>query len=235
MAKIKETNVRIKKEVFKKFNPDLKLVFFKIINLNNYNKVEESQHLLNEIEELTRLTSNKENIKNHYLISPWVVAQQEFGAKAKHYHTSIERLLKKVLNKKSVADKEVLTNLIRYISLKHLVPIGVDDLDKINGGVTFAIGSGKEKVSPLKVVKKGAIYYHDNENVLGTKLDFWKSKKTLPSKETTSALVHFEILPPLDKKQVENILQETEELIRVFCGGRIKKLVLDKNKSNGKI
>tara|TARA_Y100000310_G_C20626372_1_gene786128 strand:+ start:229 stop:894 length:666 start_codon:yes stop_codon:yes gene_type:complete len=221
--------------VFSKFNPDFKLVVFKLTGIDNETKLKEAHHLLNEVEELTRLTSNKENMKNHYLISPWVVAQQKFGEKAKHYHTSLERLMNKVLKNKTVADNEVLTNLLRYISLKYFVPIGVDDQEKVQGNLTFELATGKEKISPLKTIKKEALYYHDQKNVLGTKLDYWKSKRTLLTRSSTSALIHFEILPPLDKKQMDPILKETKELIKVFCGGKIKTLVLDKKKSYGNI
>jgi DNA/RNA-binding domain of Phe-tRNA-synthetase-like protein len=213
--------ITVKKKVFKKFS-NLKIAFLSVQNIDNNKKLKESIHLLNEVEHLIHLTFNKDTIKNHNLISPWAVAQEEFGKKAKHYHTSVERLLKKVLAKKSIATKNVLTNLMRYIALKHIIPFGIDNHDKIHGNLTFDLSSGKEKVSILKKLKKNALYYQDEKNVLGTKLDFWKSKKTILNNKSKSALIHFEVLPPITQKKLNEITKETVNLIKTFCGGGVK-------------
>ena len=226
--------IKIKKEVFKKF-PDIKIAFILTENVDNKKKLKESIHLLQEMEQLIRLTFNKETIKNHYLIAPWAVAQQEFGKNAKHHHTSVERLLKNVLAQKSITTKDVITNLLRYLALKHIVPLGVDDYQKINGDLTFSLSSGKEKVDALRNIKKGALYYKDKKNVLGTKLDFWKSNKTALNKKSTSALIHFDILPPINKKKLNELVKETKELVTSFCGGKVEVVVLDKTKSSANV
>ena len=221
----------VKRNVFRKFN-SLKIAFILVRNTNNKKELAEAKHLSEEVEELIRLTYNKDTLKNHDLISPWAVAQQEFGKKAIHYHTSVERLIKKVLADKNIATKDVLTNLMQYISLKHVVPFGIDDYEKINGDLTFALSSGKEKASVLKKLKKNALYYKDEKSVLGTKLDFWKSKKTALNNKSTSALIHFEFLPPITDKKLNEIVDETANLIRTFCGGYVTAYLLDE-KANG--
>lgn len=228
-------NLKIEEEVFQKFNPDLKIAFLLVENIDNKSKLKESLHLLREAEQMVHLTFNKDTIKNHNLIAPWAVAQEKFGKKAKHYHTSVEKLLKAVLKRKGVSSENVLTNLLHYLALKHVLPFGVDDLEKINGSLTFALAGGKEKVDVLRKVKKGVFYYHDKKNVLGTKLDYWKSKKTALDKNSTSALVHFEALPPLDKKKLDALVNEAVNLVGSFCGGKSKVFVLDKKKSSVKV
>ena len=225
--------ISIKKEVFKKF-PKIKIALILAENIDNKKKLKESIQLLQEVEQLIRLTFNKETIKNHHLIAPWAVAQEEFGKNAQHHHTSVERLLKNVLTGKSVVTKDVVTNLLRYLALKHIVPLGVDDYQKINGDLTFSLSSGKEKIDVLRKLKKGALIYGDKKNILGTKLDFWKSKKTVLSKNSKSALIHFDILPPIDKKKLDILVKETKDLITSFCDGKVKVVVLNKNKSFGK-
>ena len=223
--------ITVKKEVFRKFNSNLKIALILIEGFDNKKMLKEAQHLLHEIEHLVHLTFNKDTIKNHHLIQPWAVAQQEFGAKAKHYHTSVERLLKTVLSKKSIATKDVLTNLLRYLALKHIIPFGVDDFNKTKGDLTFALSTGKEKVDILRKLKKGALYYKDEKNVLGTKLDFWKSKRTALNNKSKSALIHFEALPPITQKELNEIVKETENLVKTFCGGKVRIYFLN-NKVN---
>ena len=92
-------NISIKKGVFSKFNPKLKIVFILAENVDNVTKVKEAKHLLKEVENLISLTFHKDNVKNHNLISPWKVAQEAFGKEARHYNTSVERLIKKIMKR----------------------------------------------------------------------------------------------------------------------------------------
>jgi DNA/RNA-binding domain of Phe-tRNA-synthetase-like protein len=227
--------VSINKEVFEDFNPKFKVLLVSAKDIDNQVKFKESLNLLSEISELIKLTFNKETIKNHYLISPWAVAQEEFGNKAKHYHTSVERLIRKVISKKIINEKDTLTNVLRYLALKHIVPFGVDDYDKIQGDVKFSLASGKEKAGPLRTVKEGALYYQDKGRVLGTKLDFWKNRSTTLTKYSRNVLIHFEILPPINAKKLNDLKKDVFDLIKIFCGGKIKVEVLDKKKSSSTI
>ena len=45
---------------------------------------------------------HKETLKNHHFISPWTTLQDGFGKEAKHYHTAVERLIKKIMSKYGV-------------------------------------------------------------------------------------------------------------------------------------
>lgn len=226
--------ISIDNRVFRKF-PKLKIVFLLVKDIDNKKHLEDSQHLLTDIEEYIKLTFHKEELKNHYLISPWAVAQEEFGKKAQHYHTSVERLLKAVLKNRSVKAKDSLTNLVRYLALKEIIPFGVDDFSKISGDLKFSLSTGKERVNLLKTIKEKALYYQDKESVLGTHLDFWRSKKTALTPNSSSALIHLMILPPLTQKKMGKTLQEVQDLIQSFCGGKIKVFSLSKGKPSVKI
>jgi DNA/RNA-binding domain of Phe-tRNA-synthetase-like protein len=224
--------VTIKKEVFKKFHPKLKIAFLKVEGLDNKTRLKESQHLLKEAENMIRLTFNKETVKNHDLIAPWYVAQEHFGKDVKHYNTAVERLMKKVLRGKSIATKDVLTNLLRYLALKYIIPFGVDDPTEIKSDLFFTVAQNKERVGILKRLKPGMLYYYDNQGVLGTNLDFWKNRRTKLVPQSFYALIHFEILPPLDQKKVNELIKETRSLIRTFCGGKASVTVLDSKKNS---
>ena len=227
--------VRINKEVFSNFNPKLKVAVIKADNLDNHVKLNESIHMLKEVEQMTRMTFHKTKVKDHSLIEPWRVAQEEFGKKARHYHTSVEQLLRTVLANKSVATKDVLTNLTRYLSLKYVVPFGLDDANKITGDLTFSLSTGREKAGILKSLKKGELYYTDDKDVLGTKLDYWKSAKTALTPYSFSAIIHLEVLPPVKSKELNQIVKETRDLIVSFCEADVKTAILHKEKDFVKI
>jgi len=220
----------VDKEVFQKFNPKLKVIFLAVSGFDNKRKLAESKHLLTDTMQMIRLTHNKEQLKNHYLIQPWALAQAEFGEKAKHYHTSVERLMKTVLQGKTVFANNTLTNLVYHLSLKYVVPFGLDDADKVVGKITFKVASGHEKVDALRKLLPNTLYYRDEKKILGTKLDFWKNSKTALTPNSTSTLIHLDVLPPLTNKQAEEIIKELKVLIKTFCGGKISTFILSKSK-----
>ena len=223
--------ITINQKVFKK-HPKLRVGFILLSGINNNQHLKESKHLLKESTHLIQLTFNKDTVKSHLLINPWAVAQEEFGKKAKHYHTSVEQLIKKVLSKRNILAGNTLINLIRHESLRHVVPIGADDYHKIEGNLTFDIASGKERKGLLKTSEEGDIYYRDDKSILGTKLDYWKSTRTEVTKYTVKALVHFQFLPPVSVAQQRVIMNEAKELIQTSCGGKVQMVVLSKGKSS---
>ncbi len=222
--------VTISSDVFSKFNSKLKIILVDVKNIDNKTHRKESSKLLQEMEQLIRMTFNKDNIKTHGLISPWVTAQKEFGSSAKHYRTSVEHYLQQVLRKRDISTRDTVTNLIRYLSLKYLVPMGADDSAKVRGNLTFGIAKGGEGVNLIHTLKRGAFYYHDERRVLGTKLDYWKSSKTALDKQSKRVFIHLEVLPPLSMKKEKELLDEMNYLIKTFCKGKVTVKVLDKRK-----
>ncbi|HLD00240.1 MAG TPA: phenylalanine--tRNA ligase beta subunit-related protein [Candidatus Nanoarchaeia archaeon] len=228
-------DIKIDKEVFKKLHSELKMGLIHLEGINNQAKVEESRHLLKEITELINLTFNKDTIKTHELISPWEVVKEEFGSGAKHYQTSLEKLLRAVLAGKNVLAANTLTNLVRYLSLKHLIPLAVDDLDEVEGNLNFKISQGGEKMSLIWRLKKNVLYYRDDRGILGAKLDFWKDKRTAVGPETTGALIHIEAIPPITGVKLAKIMKDIMFLARTFCKGKGTSLTLDRRRSKVKI
>ena len=223
-------NITFTPAVFKKF-PRLQVVFILAEDIDNTTKLKESLHLLKDMTLLVKETFHKDTLQTHQLVSPWEVARQGFGKKARHYHTSLETLLMQILQGKNVFSKEVITNLIHFIALKHLVPISVDDIKKIEGKIKFDVAKGKL----LNGLQKGDIYYADQKKILGAKLDFWKNTTTKPTKKTTAVLVHFEALPPLNTDNIKKISAELILLLKNFCGGKIKGIIVNKNKNKANI
>lgn len=224
--------ITLQKQVFRQFHPQFRVGVVLLQGIDNHRKLPQSLHLLHETEKAIRLTHHPELLKYHNLIQPWAVAQQEFGPIAKHYDTSVERLLKAVLGKQKIAAKDTATNLVKALSLRYVVPMGVDDLDKIQGNIEFRIAAGSEEVGWFLLLKKGTLYYRDAQKILGTKLDYWKSGKTKLNRKTTDVLVHIEALPPVSMAKLTVITRETAGLLQAFCGGKARTFILDKQRNS---
>lgn len=227
--------IRVKKEVFKKLSSRFRVALLVVDDFENKSRLADAKHLLKEMEKLIRLTFQKENVQNHKFIAPWVLARLEFGKSAKHYCTSTEKMINKVLGGRTTAAGNTLDTLLNYISLKHFVPGGGDDLAKLQGDLTFEIASGQERVDFWRKLKRGAFFYQDEKGILGTKFAYWKNRRTKLSKNSTSALIHLESLPPMTEKKFKEIVQETESLIKAFCRGNVKVFILTKRTAQAMI
>ena len=221
--------VTIQSLVFTKF-PHLSVMVFVASKVDNVSYTEQVGHLVSEAAKLAQLTFHKKTLKSHHLISPWVTVQREFGSKARMYHTSVELLLKKVLARNQVVAHNTLTNILRYVTLRHLVPIGVDDVRKVRGNLTFSLAQGHERAHVFARVKRGALFYRDQQGVLGTKLDYWKSARTAVHKNTTKAVFHVLCMPPTTLADSRIIAKEMEDLLTGFCGAKVAGAVLNSRK-----
>lgn len=228
--------IKIKEEVFQKVHPRFRIAFILVKNLDNRSKLRESEHLLQEIEEISRFLFHQESPQNHYLLSPWAALQQQLGKKVvRTYHTSLEKLINRVIKNKRVKSSSVITNLVSYLSLKHLLPVSVDDFHRLQGDLTFQLSTGREKVSFLRNLRKNTPFYRDEKRILGTKLDFWKSPFTKPAQASTACLIHLEALPSISGQKLKEIVREAARLIQTFSGGKTKTLILSKSRSSASL
>ena len=138
----------IEKEVSDKF-PGLNVGIVVAKDIDNKGASKELDKLLKETENLIRLNFVPTDLAKHPLISPWRSAYSDFGAKPSKYNSSVEALMKRVLKGNSVPRINKLVDLYNYLSLKHLIPMGADDTDKVEGDIKLAIAKGDEKFIPL--------------------------------------------------------------------------------------
>lgn len=223
--------------VFEKLSPQFSSGFILATHLDNAILHKEAKNLLDDIEQYVRLTFHKETFATHKMISPWESAKQHFKGKAHHYHTSVEKLLKTVLARKSVATKNVAHNLVHYLSLKHIIPMTLDDADKIVGNVTLSISTGRQRIG-LKKIPKDVLLYHDEskkKQIIGTMFGYKKVRRTKVGPKTKTILIQINAMPPITGKEFEILMKETAELFASFTDGHVKTLILNKSNKSGMI
>ena len=225
--------VEIDKKVFSSFNQKFMVGVIRCAGIDNSGSPADIHEMLRDIEELIRVNFTPITIKTHNLITAWQAAVAHFGEKAKHYQSNVERMMKLVLDGEDIKSVNKLHDLCNFISLKYLVPMGVNDSKKISGNLRFVIASGKEKFHADKEatgVEAGELILRGNAEVLSRKLDYRQSPKAAVSEKTKNAVVHIEAVPPVSEEKLRNITEELAGLIRIFCGGKIKRAVLSKKK-----
>jgi lysyl-tRNA synthetase class 2 len=230
----------VSKEVLKKF-PELKLGIVVAKNINNKGSDEKIYHLLEEIENLIKFDFTPEKLAEHPLISPWKAAYEEFGAKPSSYNCSVESLMKRILKGQSTPKINKAVDISNYLSLKYLVPLGINDLDKIEGNISLSISKGAETFTPLgektkEKPEKGEIIYKDAKKVLCRRWNWRDSDKTKVEETTKNVIYYIDALPPVNKTKLKEILRDIIDLLDIFCKPEEKEIyVLDKENNEMKI
>ncbi|MCK5474069.1 MAG: hypothetical protein KAI53_01570, partial [Candidatus Aenigmarchaeota archaeon] len=82
-------------------------------------------------------------------INAWRKAYSSFGAKPKKYKCSVENLYRMILDGIELKPINKVVDIYNYISIKHIVPVGGDDIDNVDGSITLKIANGAEKFREL--------------------------------------------------------------------------------------
>lgn len=105
---------------------------------------------------LSSLLGLEEKIKNEHLdlasdprLKIWEDAYVKFGSNPKKYTPSINFLVSRIKEGKSIRSISTIVDLFNVVSLRYLVPCGGDDVDTVEGDLTLGIATGKEIFAPL--------------------------------------------------------------------------------------
>jgi DNA/RNA-binding domain of Phe-tRNA-synthetase-like protein len=224
--------LRITAELLEKF-PETRLGIVIAHGINN-----QGQH--NEVLEMLRLEQinlskrlGATPITEHPHIAPWREAYRAFGAKPKDHPSSIENLLRRVSKGHTLPHINTIVDVYNSVSLRHLVPVGGEDLDTLQGDVLLTIAGDNEAPVTLLGEKEarspypGEVIYKDD---LGTICRRWNWKEADRSKLTEATKNLFlvtETLPPIPKEVLEQATNDLATLVRTYCGGEVNYVFLD--------
>lgn len=213
--------------------PGLNLGVVKASGIHNSGENEDIQILLQEIQETIRKSYQTETLSQESRIQAWRKAYSEFGAKPKKYKSSVENMYRMTLKGISLRSINPVVDLYNYISLKHMVPVGGDDLDKVDGDIKLLFALGDEPFTPLnseaiEMARPGEVIYRDDLEVLCRRWNWRECDKTKMTMDTQNVALVVEGLPPLLIDQMGDIISELGELVQRFCGGDIHRYILNK-------
>ncbi len=111
-----------------------------------------------------------ENLTSQPQIAAWRAAFQTFGVKPSKYLCSAEALAKRAL-KGNPAHVSPVVDAYNSISIKHLLPMGALDLDKLDGDLTIRYGHDGETASLLGIegpvsVSAQQVVYADQSQIV---------------------------------------------------------------------
>jgi len=165
----------------------------------------------------------------HPRIASWRGVFEKFGTNPNRCPPSIANLIKRVRAGKDLPYINSLVCIFNIISMKYILPAGGDDLDKVVGDIRLAHASGAETYVPLGLPcaaenpRPGEIILYDTGNGdVFCRAWCWKNGDRSRIEETTRRVaVNVDAMPPVGAEEGRAAAEETAELVRRFCGGRV--------------
>jgi len=226
----------IDSRIFEKF-PDLCLGVLIAKGMNNLTAADELWSLISAQQEEMRVNTSSETLSQIPRIASWRRAYSAFGAKPKKYKSSVESLCRMILKGVDLRHINTIVDIYNYISIKNMVPVGGDDLSRVEGDITLRFAFGDEMFRPLNTAeieraKEGEVIYADDVEVLCRRWNWRECDKTKMTEETDEAMLVVEGLPPVTREDLEKILEELSGLVEKFCGGKIHTEILHRGHSD---
>tara|TARA_Y100000310_G_scaffold336392_1_gene420807 strand:- start:645 stop:1346 length:702 start_codon:yes stop_codon:yes gene_type:complete len=226
-------NFKIDPAILEKF-PDLNIGIVLAKNINNLGQNEELLEILKQQQATIKENFNTETLAENPKIDTWRKAYSAFGAKPKKYKCSVENLYRMILNDIELTHINTLVDIYNYISLKHIIPVGGDDLEKIDGNITLTIAKGDQPFTELnsdetKSPKEGEVIYRDDKEVLCRRWNWRECDKSKMTEQINTAALVIEGLSAFSKEEIQTITSELADLIQKYCKAETEIFILNKD------
>ncbi|MFC2165907.1 B3/4 domain-containing protein [Acidobacteriota bacterium] len=217
--------------IFEKF-PGLNIGVLEGKGIDNQGVDKGLLELMRESQESVRQEFVVEMLSQHPKIAAWRKAYSAFGAKPKKYKSSVESLYRMVLKGVDLKHINTIVDVYNTISLKHMVPLGGDDISRVEGDIRLTFAKGDEIFRPLnsvevEVAKEGEVIYLDRAEVLCRRWNWRECDKTKMTEASSDIVLVVEGLPPVTKEDVREILTDLSHLVVKHCGGESRQTILD--------
>ena len=208
-------------------------------NVNENKKLSDKES--KEIKELLEYSNNyskkyltSDVISENDVVKVWREIYQKFPTK-KGVRCSLENLLKRVLHDNPVGSILPSVDITNSISLKYALPIGAEDLDKIDGDLFLGVMEGSEHFLPIGSEEedkplKGEIAYCDNYGVVCRCLNWRDGVRTEITDDTTLEFIAMECVEKDRIDELNNALLELANLMSKYLDCEVVlKTIVDKN------
>lgn len=166
-------------------------------------------------------------------IRDWRKAYRTMGIKKTSYRCSVERLLRGVLQGRGLPRINGFVDCYNLASLRHLVPIGADDLDRVRGDLGFrfakpgdsfvALGDESATEDPPK---DGEVVYADSEKILCRRWNWYQDARSPITLATKRAIV---TVQGLESADVDAAIADLRTLIAEHAATRSATAMLSRD------
>jgi len=226
------TRLRVSDDIFRGF-PDVLIGVAAFSGVDNAGESAEVTAALRAEEDRAAAAFAGASIPDHPRIAPWRAAYRAFGAKPKDHPSSIENLVRRVSKGARLPHISRLVDLYNAVSLRHVLPVGGEDLAAVDGDVELAFAGECETAVKLlgepeaRPPKPGEVIYRDRAGALCRRWNWKEADRTKLTERTRDGFLVVEALPPVRRGELEAALADLADMIRSHCGGKVRIAILD--------
>jgi DNA/RNA-binding domain of Phe-tRNA-synthetase-like protein len=159
-------------------------------------------------------------------MAAWREACTAFGSKPSRTRNSAEALAKRALSDAGLPRINVLVDVSNAIGVTRLIPVGGEDLDRVQGEMRLVRATGDEGFVTVAAGEEavghpdaGEVGRRDEAGVTCRRWNWRQGPRTRLTEESTSAIFLLESLAPMPVADVEAAGAELAELLEKFSPG----------------
>ncbi|MFB8775169.1 B3/B4 domain-containing protein [Streptomyces broussonetiae] len=159
-------------------------------------------------------------------MAAWRAVYTAFGSKPSRTRNSAEALAKRALSGAGLPRINALVDLYNAISVAHLIPVGGEDIDRIQGGMRLVRATGDEDFTTVaggaETVEHpdaGEVVWRDDLGVTCRRWNWRQGPRTRLTEDTVSGVFLLEGLHPVPVAGIEAAAAELAELLEKFSPG----------------
>jgi DNA/RNA-binding domain of Phe-tRNA-synthetase-like protein len=159
-------------------------------------------------------------------MAAWREVYTTFGSKPSRTRNSAEALAKRALSDTGLPRINALVDVYNAISVAHLIPVGGEDADRVQGAMRLVRATGHEDFVTVaggaEVVEHpdaGEVVWRDDAGVTCRRWNWRQGPRTRLTEASVSAIFLLESLAPMPVADVETAGAELAELLEKFSPG----------------
>lgn len=221
--------------------PGLHIGVLVVRAIHNFGGSPEIQTELRKREAEIRMRYTLESIIQEPKIEVWRKAYASFGVKPKEHWSSVENLHRLILEGKEIRHVNQFVDIYNLISLRHMLPVGAEDLDAIQGDLTLDFAASNETSALLlgdkerRAPHEGEVIYKDYISFMCRRFNWREADRTKLTESTKNCIAIIEGLPPVTEAEVSAALEDLKKYILKHCGGSIMSVLLNERTNEVKI
>lgn len=219
----------IDKKVFDRYN-DLIVGVLICKNIDNTNSITNIDDKFLEIKNSVVEKFQNIELADYPVVKKWRDIYKSFGEKKAR--SSIEALIRRIVNGKDISNINPLVDIYNFVSLKYEVPCGGEDLDSISSDMFLTYADGEEEFISLgqEVIEHpnvGEVVYKTDNIIICRNFNYRESDVTKLTENTRNAVLIIESFSGYNDGNLLKALNELSEIIIDNLGGTIRTVILD--------
>ncbi|MFJ9851158.1 B3/4 domain-containing protein [Streptomyces sp. NPDC101150] len=157
-------------------------------------------------------------------IAAWRAAYTAFGTKPSRTRNSAEALARRALADGGLPRINRLVDVYNAISVAHLIPVGGEDLDRIQGDMRLVRATGEEPfvtaaggAEAIEHPEPGEVVWCDDRGVTCRRWNWRQGVRTRLTEDSVSALFLLERMAPMTLDELTTAGAELAEALRKAC------------------